>query len=87
SQALNNTSGHIIGNQIKQQHGTVNNSQGAIIAKQNLNSTAQQFDNDQGQLQATTVQLQHDQLKNTGGIYADKNLTVTGKDIQNSGSF
>lgn len=87
SQTLNNTSGQIIGNQIQQQHGTVNNSQGAIIAKQNLNSTAQQFDNDQGQLQATTVQLQHDQLKNTGGIYADKDLTVTGKDIQNSGSL
>ncbi|MDS7942381.1 filamentous hemagglutinin N-terminal domain-containing protein, partial [Acinetobacter sp. V110_1] len=87
SQTLNNTSGQIIGNQIQQQHGTVNNSQGAIIAKQNLNSTAQQFDNDQGQLQATTVQLQHDQLKNNGGIYADKDLTVTGKDIQNSGSL
>lgn len=58
---------------------TVNNNQGSIAAQQNLNSTAQQFDNTQGQIQAQSIKLQHDQLKNTGNVYADQELTISGK--------
>ncbi|WP_413784432.1 hemagglutinin repeat-containing protein [Acinetobacter sp. ACIN00229] len=87
SQSLNNTAGQIVANQINQKHVTVNNNQGSIAAQQNLNSIAQQFDNTQGQIQAKSIKLQHDQLKNTGSVYADQDLTISGKTIQNSGSL
>ncbi|MFH3984005.1 hemagglutinin repeat-containing protein [Acinetobacter baumannii] len=87
SQSLNNTSGQIVADQINQKHVTVNNNQGSIAAQQNLNSTAQQFDNTQGQIHAKSIKLQHDQLKNTGSVYADQDLTVTGQNIQNAGTL
>ncbi|HHP6706601.1 hemagglutinin repeat-containing protein [Acinetobacter baumannii] len=87
SQSLNNTAGQIVADQINQKHVTVNNNQGSIAAQQNLNSTAQQFDNTQGQIQAQSIKLQHDQLKNTGNVYADQELTISGKTIQNTGSL
>lgn len=87
SQSLNNTAGQIVADQINQKHVTVNNNQGSIAAQQNLNSIAQQFDNTQGQIQAKSIKLQHDQLKNTGSVYADQDLTISGKTIQNSGSL
>ncbi|MDC5534131.1 hemagglutinin repeat-containing protein [Acinetobacter baumannii] len=87
SQSLNNTSGQIVADQINQKHLTVNNNQGSIAAQQNLNSTVQQFDNTQGQIQAKSIKLQHDQLKNTGSVYADQDLTVTGQNIQNAGTL
>ncbi|WP_254627262.1 two-partner secretion domain-containing protein, partial [Acinetobacter lactucae] len=87
SQSLNNTAGQIVADQINQKHVTVNNNQGSIAAQQNLESTAQQFENTEGQIQAKLVKLQHDQLKNTGSIYADQDLTVTGQNIQNAGSL
>ncbi|NUF15357.1 two-partner secretion domain-containing protein [Acinetobacter lactucae] len=87
SQSLNNTTGQIVADQINQKHVIVNNNQGSIAAQQNLNSTAQQFENTEGQIQAKLVKLQHDQLKNTGSIYADQDLTVTGQNIQNAGSL
>jgi filamentous hemagglutinin len=87
SQSLNNTAGQIVANQINQKHVTVNNNQGSIAAQQNLNSTTQQFDNTQGQIQAKSIKLQHDQLKNTGSIYADQDLTITGQNTQNAGTL
>jgi len=87
SQSLNNTAGQIVADQINQKHVTVNNNQGSIAAQQNLNSIAQQFDNTQGQIQAKSIKLQHDQLKNTGSVYADQDLTITGQNIQNAGTF
>ncbi|MFP0271434.1 hemagglutinin repeat-containing protein [Acinetobacter baumannii] len=87
SQSLNNTAGQIVADQINQKHVTVNNNQGSIAAQQNLNSTAQQFDNTQGQIHAKSIKLQHDQLKNTGSVYADQDLTVTGQNIQNAGTL
>ncbi|WP_373357803.1 hemagglutinin repeat-containing protein [Acinetobacter lactucae] len=87
SQSLNNTSGQIVADQINQKHVTVNNNQGSISAQQNLNSTAQQFDNTQGQIQAKSIKLQHDQLKNTGSVYADQDLTITGQNTQNAGTL
>jgi len=87
SQSLNNTAGQIVADQINQKHVTVNNNQGSIAAQQNLNITAGQFDNTQGQIQAKSIKLQHDQLKNTGSIYADQDLTVTGQNIQNAGTL
>ncbi|MDC4841033.1 hemagglutinin repeat-containing protein, partial [Acinetobacter baumannii] len=87
SQSLNNTAGQIVADQINQKHLTVNNNQGSIAAQQNLNSTVQQFDNTQGQIQAKSIKLQHDQLKNTGSVYADQDLTVTGQNIQNAGTL
>ncbi|WP_165382243.1 ESPR-type extended signal peptide-containing protein [Acinetobacter pittii] len=87
SQSLNNTAGQIVANQINQKHVMVNNNQGSIAAQQNLNSTAQQFDNTQGQIQAKSIKLQHDQLKNTGSVYADQDLTITGQNTQNAGTL
>ena len=87
SQSLNNTAGQIVANQINQKHVNVNNNQGSIAAQQNLNSTAQQFDNTQGQIQAKSIKLQHDQLKNTGSVYADQDLTITGQNTQNAGTL
>lgn len=87
SQSLNNTAGQIVADQINQKHVTVNNNQGSIAAQQSLNSTAGQFDNTQGRIQAKSIKLQHDQLKNTGSVYADQDLTVTGQNIQNAGTL
>jgi len=87
SQSLNNTAGQIFADQINQKHVTVNNNQGSIVAQQSLNSTAGQLDNTQGQIQAKSIKLQHDQLKNTGSVYADQDLTVTGQNIQNAGTL
>ncbi len=87
STSLNNTSGQIIADQITQKHTSVNNTEGSIVANQDLSSIVQQFDNNLGQIQAKSVQLNHDQLNNSGSIYADQDLTFTGQNLQNSGSL
>lgn len=87
STSLNNTSGQIIADQITQKHTSVNNTEGSIVAHQGIYSKVGKFDNNQGQIQAKSVQLNHDQLNNSGSIYADQDLNITGQGIQNTGSI